>query len=287
MILLFIAAILFFTFQNISFKQFSSGYLKNSASYFIFNAIYFTMICGIYVAVGVSPSHFEPAVIALGLLFAISFISAIYFYMKALEHGPLGLSFLFFSAGILLPILFGIIVYNEPAPFHKFVGLALLFVAFFISTMGKGGKLTKKWVVCILLSSLSNGIIGIAVKSSSTVVPENASRDFLFLGFGQAAVISLIIGVFLICKYKMRVSHFKGVPFAAMTLATAITTAGGNYIMVLLSQSVPALIQFPVVNGSLVITSIIVSRMVYKEQVTKQHLLAIFFGLVAIVMLSI
>ena len=288
MILLFLAAILFFTFQNISFKQFSSVYMKNNASYFIFNAIYFSLICAIYAVIGISITNFVLPIIALSLLFAVSFISAIYLYMKALENGPLGLSFLFFSAGILMPILFGIIVYSEPAPLHNFAGLALLFVAFFISTMGKGGnKLTKKWAIYILFSSLANGIIGITVRLSSTVVPENASRDFLFLGFGQAAIISLIIGFLLICKHKIQITHFRGPSFAIVVLATAITTAGGNYIMVVLSQTVPALVQFPVINGSLVITSIIASRLVYKEQVTKQHLLVVLFGLVAIVMLSI
>jgi len=288
MIFFFIIAIICFTFQNISFKQFSSVFMKNNASYFIFNAIYFTIICGIYVVFGISASYFEPRTIALGLLFASSFILAIFLYMKALENGPLGLSFLFFSAGILAPILFGIIVYQEPAPPHRFIGLALLFVAFFVSTMGKGSsKINKKWIVYILLGSLSNGVIGIAIKLSSTVVPENASSTFLFIGFAQAAIISLIIGVFLINKCKMKISHFRALPFAVVAIATAVSTAGGNYAMVVLSLNVSALVQFPVINGSLVITSIIASRMVYKEQVLKQHMLAILVGLAAIVMLSL
>ena len=262
--------------------------MKNPASYFIFNAIYFTMICAIYALLGVNASNFELAIAALGLLFAVSFISAMYFYMKAMENGPLGLSFLFFSSGILVPILFGIIVYNEPAPLHNFVGLALLFVAFFISTLGKGGgKMSKKWVTYILLGALFNGSIGIAIKLCRTVVSEDALTEFLFLGFGQAAIISLVIGLFLIGKYKMPISHFRSVPFAVIAISAAIVTAGGNYLMVLLSLIVSALVQFPVISGSLVITSIITSRVVYKEEITTQHLQVIFIGLIAIVMLSI
>ena len=288
MILLFITAILLFTFQNISFKQFNLDYMKNTASYFIFNAIYFTMICIIYVVIGINTSFFEFSVIALGSLFAVSFIAAMYFYMKAMENGPLGLSFLFFSAGMLVPILFGIIFYSEPAPFHRLIGLILLFVAFFISVKGKGGsKMNKKWIIYILLGSLSNGVIGIAIKLCRIVISEYALTEFLFLGFGQAAIISLIIGVFLIGKYKAKISHFCAIPFMIIVILAAVTTAGGNYIMVLLSLNVSALVQFPVINGSLVITSIITSRMVYQEQVTKQHLLAIIIGLVAIVMLSL
>ena len=287
MILLFIAAISFFTFQNISFKQFNMFYMKNTASYFMFNTIYFSIICGIYVVMGVDPSHFNYVTIGLGLLFAVSFISGMFFYMKAMENGPLGISFLFFSSGMLLPIAFGIIVYNEPAPLHKFIGLVLLFIAFYVSVHGKGdGKMSKKWLVYILLGSISNGIIGIAIKLGRLVVSEHALSEFLFLGFGQAAIISLTIGVFLILKYKMQLSHFRALPFALVVLGAAITTAGGNYMMLLLSFNVSALVQFPVVNGSLVITSIISSRFVYKERVTRQHVVAIVVGLVAIVLLS-
>jgi len=288
MIILFVIAILFFTFQNISFKQFNLAYMKNTASYFMFNAIYFTIICMIYAVVGINTSFFEFSIVSLALLFATSFIAAMYFYMKAMENGPLGLSFLFFSAGMLVPILFGIIFYNEPAPPHRLAGLVLLFVAFFISVRGKeGSKMNKKWITYILLGSLSNGIIGVAIKLCRIVISEDALTEFLFLGFGQAAVISLIIGMVIIGKYKSKITHFCALPFAVVAIMAAVSTAGGNYAMLLLSLNVPALIQFPVTNGSLVITSIITSRVVYKEQVTKQHLLAILIGLVAIIMLSL
>ena len=288
MTIFFIAAIALFSLQNISFKQFNLVYMKNTASYFIFNAIYFTLICAMYLVLGVNTSNFEPSIAGLGLLFAVSFISAMYFYMKAMENGPLGLSFLFFSSGMLLPILFGIIFYGEPAPLHRFVGLILLFAAFSISTLGKGGgKMSKKWVTYILLGSMSNGVIGIALKLCRTFVSEDAMIEFLFLGFGQAAIISLIIGTVLIGKYKMQISHFRAAPFVFIASAAAVSTAWGNYMMVFLSLNVTALVQFPVINGSLVITSILTSRIVYKEQITKLHLLTIFIGLISIVMLSL
>ena len=262
--------------------------MKNTASYFLFNAIYFTLICLIYVAVGINTDNFVFEVVLLGTLFAVSFISAMYFYMKAMEHGPLGLSFLFFSAGILLPILFGIIVYNEPAPLHRFAGLILLFAAFSISTTGKGGgKMSKKWMKYIIIGSVNNGIIGIALKMCRSFVSEYAMVDFLFLGFGQAAVISFIIGVVILLKVKPDVSHFGVTAFALVVLGTAVSTAAGNYIMVFLSLHVSALVQFPVISGSLVLTSIVTSRFLFKEQVTKQHYITIGVGLISIVMLSI
>jgi drug/metabolite transporter (DMT)-like permease len=107
------------------------------------------------------------------------------------------------------------------------------------------------------------------------------------LSFGQAAVIALVIGCALLWKSKGNLSHFRSLTFLWVLLGAAVTTAGGNYMMIQLSLQVSALVQFPVVNGALVITSILVSRVLFKEQVTKRHLQAIAVGLIAIVMLSI
>ena len=288
MIFLFAAAILCFTIQNITFKKFNLSYMKNTANYFIFNALYFVLICGIYVVVGIDPSLFNLASVGLALLFATSFISAIFFYMKAMEHGPLGMSFLFFSSGMLLPIIFGVVVLSEPVLVHNLVGLVLLFIAFVVSVYGKGeGKMNKTWLMYILLSAVTNGVIGIAIKMSRMVISEYALIEFLFLGFGQAAIISLIIGVIITLKYKMPLAHFSSAMFVIVVIATAISTAFGNYLMVRLSFVVSAMVQFPVMSGSLVITSIISSRLVYKEQITKKHVAAIVVGLAAIVLLSL
>ena len=288
-IILFTAIILCFSLQNICFKQFSSRYMKNATSYFMFNAIYFTIICTLYVIAGVNFSLFDLPMVSLALLFAISFISAMFFYMKAMEHGPLGLSFLFFSAGLLMPVAFGIIFYGDPAPPHKFVGLVILAVAFYISTRGgeEKNKVNKKWIFYILLGSLGNGAIGIAIKLCRIVISEEALIEFLFLGFGQAAIISLGIGCFLIWRFKVSISHFRAFPFTLVALGAAISTAGGNYATVALSLRISALVQFPIVSGFLVITAILTSRIVYKEPVTKRHMVTIVTGLIGIILLSL
>ena len=290
-IFLFTAAITLFTVQNISFKQFNRLFMHSADSYFLFSAIYFTLICLIYMAMGVDTAHFTLLTIALALMFAASFVCAMFFYMKAMEHGPLGLSFLFFSAGMLLPILFGIVVFSQPAPLNKAIGLVLLFVAFFISTRSSGSetnsKLSRRWVKYILVASFCNGVIGIAMLLFRTVSPPEAVVEFLFLSFGQAGIIALVIGTILLFKNKRNISHFYTGAFVWVALGAGASTAFGNYIMILLSLQVSALVQFPVINGALVITSILASRIVFKEQVTKNHLLAIAIGLIAIVLLSI
>ena len=290
-IFLFIAVIGLFSFQNISFKQFNRLFMTSTDSYFMFSALYFSLICAIFMILGIDTSQFTLPTIMLGLMFALSFVCAMFFYMKAMEHGPLGLSFLFFSAGMLWPILFGIVVYNEPAPLHKAVGLLLLFVAFFISTRETGAekssKLSRQWIKYIVLGSFSNGIIGVAMKLFRVVSSPEAVNEFLFLSFGQAAIIAMVLGSSLLWKNKSTLSHFRTWAFVGVVLGAAITTAFGNYIMVQLSLLVSALVQFPVTNGALVITSIIASRIVFKEQVTKKHLQAIAVGLAAIVLLSI
>jgi len=289
-VFLFAVIVGFYSFQNICFKQFNRLYMKGMDSYFMFSALYFALICCIFLVMGVDLSQFNLPLIALGTMFAVSFVGAIFFYMKAMEHGPLGLSFLFFSAGMLLPIAFGIVVYNEPAPWNKAVGLVLLFIAFFVSTRGgkaETNKLSRTWVKYVIASSVGNGLIGVTFKLFNSIASDEAANEFMFLSFGQAMLIALAIGAVLLWKNKGSLSHFKAWPFLLVVLGAAITTAGGNYLMVVLSMEVSALVQFPVINGALVITSIVTSRLVFKEQVTARHLQTIAVGLAAIVLLSV
>ena len=283
---IFLTVIFMFTFQTVSFKQFNRTLMKNGASYFLFSAVYYAGICALLFIAGFSASEFSPQVVRLAALFGASFICAMYFYMKAMENGPLGLSFLFFSAGMLAPIVFGIIRYGEPAPPHRAAGLLLLFAAFFVSARGDGGgKINKKWVVYILLGSLSNGTIGIAQKSFKNT-GSGSIVGFLFLAFALAAGAALLAGLVLLSRGQ-RVSGFNSRTFAAVAAGAAITTAAGNFVMVYLSLHVSAMVQFPIVNGALVITSILASRLIFKEKITARHLQAIAVGLAAIVILSV
>ena len=291
MILLFAASIFLFTFQNVFFKLFNMRYMKNNSSYFIFGTLTYVCICVIFLFIGVEASRFTPSMTLLSLMFGVFFISAIYFYMKAMEEGPLGLSFLFFSAGMLIPIIYGIVFYDEPAPLNKAAGLLLLFAAFYISVSGgkndSVGRMSKKWAVYILIGLLSNGIIGVALKMYRLAAPPEAAYDFIFLGFAQAAVISLIIGLFFIFKFKEPLGHLKSRGFALVTAGAAVSTGFGNLIMLLLSMRISAIMQFPINNGALIITSILASRFIFKEDITKKQLQTIAAGLAAIVLLSL
>jgi len=288
--LMFAASIGLFTFQTICFKHFNRHYMKKAADYFIFTALYCVLMCIFYAVIGLDSQQFTPRAAALASVFAASFIFAMFCYMRAMENGPLGLSFLFFSAGLLLPIIFGIVFYNEPAPLHKAVGLLLMFTAFYMSAKGdsdSGGQMSRKWVVYILLGALGNGVIGVAQKLYRITAPQEAVVEFLFIAFGMAAVMAAVIGAALLYKNKGSVAHMRAPGFALALTGAAVTTAGGNYAAILLSLMVSALVQYPVVSGALVITSILSSRIVFKETITKRHLIVIGTGLIAIVVLSL
>jgi drug/metabolite transporter (DMT)-like permease len=286
------SAIVLFTFQNVSFKQFNRLFMTGAASYFLFSALYFAVISGVFASFGADLAVFTPRLVFVSVLFAASFICAILFYVKALEHGPLGLSFMFFSAGILWPILYGILVFHEPAPPHKAAGLVLLFAALYISTRGgdsaeQGGKISRKWIVYILLASFGNGILGITLLLFRTAAPPEAITDFLFLSFGLAAMTSCGLWLVLRRKDTAGLARFRSWTFVFVVLGAAFTTAFGNYIMVRLALLISALVQFPVINGTLVITSLLASRVIFKERLTRRHLQAIGAGLAAIVILSL
>ena len=101
--LLVLACIFIFVFQTISFKEFNRSHMKNIASYFLFNFIYFCMVVFIVLILG-GFKELKPYTLWLGMSFGTLFVGTILCYMKAMETGPLSYSALFFSFGLVIPL---------------------------------------------------------------------------------------------------------------------------------------------------------------------------------------
>jgi len=289
--LILIAAILF-TVQTLCFKEFNKRYMKNIASYFLFNFLYFSVVAIILIvaAGGVHPLH-APTVY-LGVTFGTIFIFAILSYMKAMESGPLSYATLFFSFGILVPTLVGLVFWNEKMGLIQVGGLLLLLVTLYIMnapSAGENKKVNTKWLIFSIVAFLTNGSLMTIMKEHQVLLPGKEAKEFLFLSFGTAAVLSILIFSWyqLHNKREAVVSHLKGSFFWMMVLGTGMTTAFGNLLGMILANRIPAVLQFPTINGTVILLTTIASMIIYKEKATKKGIFGLSLGIFAIILLSL
>lgn len=289
--LILIAAILF-TIQTVCFKEFTKRYMKNMASYFLFNFLYFSVISIILIiaAGGVHPLH-APTVY-LGITFGSLFIIAILSYMKAMETGSLSYAALFFSFGILVPTLVGLIFWNEKLGLLQLGGLILLLSTLYIMNTpaaGEDKKVNTKWFIFCIIAFLTNGGLMTIMKEHQTLLPGIETREFLFLSFGTAALLSILIfGWYkLRSKQAVDVSHLKGPFFWMIVLGTGITTAFGNLLGMILASRMPAVLQFPMTSGTIILLTTIASMVIYKEKIMRKGIFGLCLGVLAIILLSL
>ena len=264
--------------------------MRNTASYFLFNSLMFGVVVGIFFALAGGFEKLHPLTLILGILFGVLFIVTIFVYMKAMETGPLSYTALFYSFGLIIPVLLGILLWNEKANFLQIIGLILLLITFYIGSRstGKSEKgFNIKWLMLCISAFIGNGGLMALSKYHQIRLPGQQVTEFLILSFSISSLLSLILFLWYYIKERQTVSHLKTFGFIIILILAAVTTAFGNQLALILASRVPAIIQFPSINGGVVMFSSILSWAIFKEKLDRNGVLGIVLGLAAIILLSI
>lgn len=287
--LLIFFAVFLFTIQTICFKEFNRTYMKNVASYFSFNFLYMLIVVAILLVSGVSTGGYSSATILLGALFGLLFIITIFCYMKAMETGPLSFTILFSSFGIIIPVFSGVIFWNESINAVQVIGLLLLFATFYLgssSTEGSSRKVNTKWLLFCMINFIGNGLIMTTAKWHQMLLPGEEINEFLVMAFGTAAILSFALMLHYRFMKKQVIRHLKTTHLLSIGLATGVVTAFGNQLLVYLASKVPSIIQFPLINGGIVIVSTVASVFIFKDRLSRNGMIGISLGIVALFLLS-
>jgi drug/metabolite transporter (DMT)-like permease len=285
-----LAAILLFTVQTLCFNGFSQTFMKNLKSYFLFNFLYFSVVVLIYVALNIHSTGINPITAILAVAFGVLFVATMLFYFNAMKSGPLSYTSLLMSFGLLIPILFGFFLWGEKVSILQGVGLLLLFITFYFVTKSPAAsteRMSLRWIVLCISALVCNGGLMTLTKAQQMILPGQEVKEFLILAFGTAATLSLILALFFNRKEEHGIAHLKSRMFVILVLGAGITTAFGNHINLYLSGRIPAVIQFPTVNGGLVLFTSLASVLFFKDKLSSNGIKGLICGIGALILLSI
>lgn len=290
---LLILTIIIFAVQTICFKEFNRLFMKNLASYFLFNTLYFSLVILIYLAVNRQVEPLSSLTTILALIFGVLFTVTILMLMKAMEKGPLSYSSLIFSLGLLVPVIFGALFWKEGISIPQIFGLLMLLLTLIMGSRPTNrvdepkAKVNLQWLIIVIASLLGNGMLMTVSKSQQMVIPGQEIEEFLILGFGTSAVLSLILFLYHRIRRGEKVGHMKSWLLFMLVIVAGVTTASGNQIALYLSGRMPAIIQYPSVSGGIVLFSTITAVLFYKERLTRTKVIGLITGLAALVLLSL
>lgn len=209
--------------------------------------------------------------------------------ITAMKTGTMALSSLFSTAGLFIPCVAGIVLFNQPVNAFQWLGLLLfVFSAYLLIASSKKifNGFSVKTFLLLLGVLVSNGLTMLAQQMFTAYVPCGDVSVFSFLSFGTVGVV-----LFAALPFVSKMSNEKVAPlpknllFFGVILSVAVFII--NQLATLSTAFVPPVILFTFINGGSTVIAAIVAATVYKEKITLQSAIGIVIGVTAMVIIKI
>ena len=217
--------------------------------------------------------------IALGFLF----ISIFNVMALTAQKNGLSVASVASKMSVIIPILFGILIYKESIGIQKTTGIILALVAVFLTSIKrKDDTVLTQSVYLPLLLFFGSGIIDTSVNHFA---PENNIPLFLTVIFAVAGFIGIIISIYNVVQNESKFK-FKAVPFG---FALGTVNYGSMYFLLkaLRIEGFESSNIFTINNVAIVGVSALVGLILFKEHISKQNWLGILIAIASIILVTI
>lgn len=222
---------------------------------------------------------------ALGL----GFLFIAIFNVMALTAQRKGLSVASVASkmSVIIPVIFGIYVYNESIGIQKIIGIILALVSVYLSsiTSNTNNKYSKGLWLPILLF-LGSGVIDTAIKYiETTFLPDNSIPIFSATIFAFAFIIGSNILIYKAIKTPYRIP--------LKTVAGGIILGIINYFSIyyllkaLHHDSLESSTLFTVNNVAIVMISTLLGLLFFKERISQINWVGILLAIISIVIITL
>lgn len=221
--------------------------------------------------------------IALGLLFVSIF------FVMALTAQQNGVSVVSVAGkmSVVVPILFGVYLYNESLGIFKIIGIIIALVAVYLASVKEGeDKHEKAGLILPVILFIGSGAIDTTLKYvQNNYVSEDGVEIFSGSLFGFAALFGLIILAIKTIK--------KPEAFGWRNIVAGIVLGVPNYysivflIKALQTKGFESSTLFTINNVSIVIVSTFVGLLLFKEKFSVKNKIGILMAIVGIILVAI
>ena len=270
--------------QNVCRKSFDK-YCKSGIN---FGGISSIVACIFYAFIS-DFSAFSFEYIPNALLLTLSFSAGVVFMFYAFQSGSFAITSLIFSYSVVIPAGYGILFLNEKITVFKILGI-ILFMGSSLLVSGVQterkdgyGKINAKWLIFVLIGFLANGFTAVFQKKQQYDFAGKYDSIGMFTALALSGIILIIIAL-LSDKKELRGAFTKGLPSAAVCgLCVGIT----NYLAIAVLLKIAASIFFPVSSVGMIVLSMALSLLIYKEKFSPMQITGMIIGIFALIFLNI
>jgi drug/metabolite transporter (DMT)-like permease len=268
--------------QQISKKSFSQKVPNGAYSFCAGSAL---MALVVFLITSGGKFVFTYQTLYYAIAFTVSYSVCTVTSMLAVKTGPLSLTSLMVSYSLIIPALYGLIMLGEPIKLTLIIGIILLLISLFFINIEKKGepkKITLKWIIYVFLAFVCNGACSAIQKVQQLSSNGLYKTELMIMSLIITTIVLTIFAGFNEKKDTL-VNLKKGFwLFAICGIANGVV----NYLVLLLSNRLPASVMFPVISAGGIVLSAIVAITVYKEKLSKYQWIGMILGTISIISLN-
>ncbi|MFC2083908.1 EamA family transporter [Bacteroidota bacterium] len=228
-------------------------------------------------------STYSVVTFAFGAIIGIMFVFSFFAFIKAVNIAGTAIAVLSSRLSLIVPILLSFVVYAERPNLYQSIGFIFTFITlgfFYLSLKTKKSKTLKMWDYIYLFGVLLGmGLADFSMKVFEQFKPASEKSFFLFSIFIFSFLYSL--GYSLLKK-----NRFENNTFIRGNILGIPNIFSSFFLIATLSQF-KAIIVYPIVNISVIIITAISAYILWNDKVNKYGIIALLFGAVAIILLSL
>lgn len=286
--------ILLLRFPQNLFNKRSSGIVRGAPAYFAYGAYRYLLSGGMALVLLLFAGGFSGVslkALAISAIGAVALGSNLFFGLEALKSGAMVLSSMAGSAGLLLPCVFGIFMFDEPMSLMQLFGILLLiFSGWLLIGYSKKlkGSFTPRTMLLLIGSMLSNGFTMVAQKMFSKYLPDVSVSVFSFLAFGLVGV-GMCVGLVPQLTKKEKREEIKKLPKALWFYGAGLSTILLiiNQLATIAAKVIPSAIMFPINDGGATIITALTGAVVFKEKLTARSVAGLVLGIAALIVINL
>lgn len=291
-----ILAILSFALQNTCCKEYGNRYPNTLYAQSVMIFVSLTIVAGIMAALG-GAQPLTPGGYLLALAFGVAFVVTLAGMTIAMNCGHMGITLLIQNSSLLIPAVYGVLVWHEQLTVFKALGIAFILALLALSA-GDGDAAAgnvknwnrKRWLIITAVAFLGDGVLAILQGMMSRECATTSSVNFTF----WTSVFSVAVSALLIAFYRLRGRSEKLVrsrrdlaAFSGLCAGIGVGTAGGNCFSILALTQLPSVVLFPLRQGGLVLVMWMVGVLLYREKVNRRGLVMLAVGLIGLILINI
>lgn len=283
MIFMYVCIVVFTVAQSASTKL----YIQTNDNVVAFNTVKSVAAFLLFAIISFAGFQFHVPTLIYGCLYGLLLSVSMYAGYKALATGPMALTSLCVSFSVMIPLIGGVLWFDETLNIFNIVGFVFLIVAIVFVNLKKKStseenKGSLKWSIYVLLTFLANGFSSILQKSHQISYRGLYCSEFMM--FTMLVCSLFFAGASLLKISKKTALKKEELKYGSIA---GILNVLASYLTTRLAGFENASILFPAISAGTILCTLFTGVVVFKEKLKYNHFIAIGAGIAAVVFLKI